>query len=919
MKQDYARLKGVLLASAAVAAVGAPTLALGQGKETKSDNLNEVVVTGIVRSNLSAVRSKLNATGISDVVSSDEVQALPDLTIVEALRRIPGLSVLPATDNEHPRDEAATPVLRGLGPVYNNVTIDGLPIASPGTPNGTLGTAGRGVRLDILPSSMIQEMVVKKTFSADLDPNAIGGAIELKTRSAFDHGGRSFFTIESSLGAANDEGAPKSQDPIGYRLVSTGSFTFGPDKCFGLVVAANYQKLDSATGNHATTDTIFESYYNNGTLVTGASTGNGIAVPQQDKYWLLEDHRTRYGLTAKFQARPVDKLETFLTLGTYRFQDNIQRNELILDPRVRTTVLNQTPTSGSYPVGDVEVGYQNDDVITNTKVAQFGADYRLDDHDLLRLRANASRATYREPFEMFKYVTGVVNAKPGTAGATVVASPNFAFNYNTSGFYQSFNFPAAAYYNLANYGADYWRPNSARSITDTLQTIRLDYAHNREARDRGLGFGLGVSYSKDSPTYEIHRPDYEPNTNLPQATLAAAIGPTGTLLPLSQTGLYMLTIDPAKARAAFEALLAAGGLNQTDQSTFNNQDNFEHREETVGAYGLVSYATDKFRFEAGLHSDNTDQRTVGRAKINGVWTPYPTSSSYKFLLPSAVGSYQITDALDVRFGASQTIGRPSYDAYAARSSISFVNVSDQGNGAATGVKVSVGNPAIKPRLSTNLDLAVDYRLTNKKGGLLSVAVFNKDIKDEIFTASSIGYTYQGVNYVNAVVSEPVNASKATVKGLELSAVVNSLEWVHPWLMDFGFAGNWAFLDGRINVLKSDGTRRAIDRLIGQPDQTKNVSVFYQAHNFEVRAAWNWQGKALRSVTNDIDWQDLYFAPREQVDVQASYHLKSNLSFVTQVSNLTHQRIVSVTGPGQAFLKDSYSVPTTYWAGVRWTY
>ena len=51
----------------------------------------------------------------------------------ETLRRMPGLAVLPTLDNEHPRDETATPVVRGLGAAYNNVTIDGSPIASPGS------------------------------------------------------------------------------------------------------------------------------------------------------------------------------------------------------------------------------------------------------------------------------------------------------------------------------------------------------------------------------------------------------------------------------------------------------------------------------------------------------------------------------------------------------------------------------------------------------------------------------------------------------------------------------------------------------------------------------------------------------------------------------------------------------------------
>lgn len=255
-------------------------------------------VTGVRRANAAAVESKRAATNITDVISATDVRALPDSTIVEALRRVPGLSVLPATDNEHPRDEAATPVLRGLGPSYNNVTIDGLTIASPGTPNGTLGSITRGVRLDLLPASMVSELQVVKTFTPDLDPNATGGAINLKTRSAFENGGKPFFSADAALGHANDVGKPRDQEDPGYRVNATGSRTFGSEQQYGVTVSANYQTLSSYTETHMTTDTVHYGFYdNNGVLQSGANLGNGWAVPQQDKYWYVQDQRDRYGVT----------------------------------------------------------------------------------------------------------------------------------------------------------------------------------------------------------------------------------------------------------------------------------------------------------------------------------------------------------------------------------------------------------------------------------------------------------------------------------------------------------------------------------------------------------------------------------------------------------------------------------------------
>lgn len=366
-----------------------------------ADASGDIVVTGIRRANATAIQSKRNATNIVDVVSATDVRALPDNTIVEALRRIPGLSVLPATDNEHPRDEAATPVMRGLGPSYNNVTIDGLTIASPGTPNGTLGSITRGVRLDILPSSMVSEIQVVKTFSANLDPNATGGAINLKTRSAFENGGKPFFTAEAALGHANDTGKPRDQSEPGYRLIATGSTTFGAAHQFGVTLSANYQQLSSFTETHMTTDTVHYSFYdNNGVLQSGTNLGNGYAVPQQDKYWYVMDKRDRYGLTAKFEARVTDTLDAFATAGYYVFRDNMERNEIIIDPRNRGRVYHQTATSGSYPGGDVEVGYSNQITTTRTRVGQAGVNWHPAENQLVacarryRTRPIANRSSW---------------------------------------------------------------------------------------------------------------------------------------------------------------------------------------------------------------------------------------------------------------------------------------------------------------------------------------------------------------------------------------------------------------------------------------------------------------------------------------------------------------------------------------------
>nr|WP_244952542.1 TonB-dependent receptor [Xanthomonas maliensis] len=892
-------------------------------------------VTGVRRANAAAVESKRAATNITDVISATDVRALPDSTIVEALRRVPGLSVLPATDNEHPRDEAATPVLRGLGPSYNNVTIDGLTIASPGTPNGTLGSITRGVRLDLLPASMVSELQVVKTFTPDLDPNATGGAINLKTRSAFELGGKPFFSADAALGHANDVGRPRHQDDPGYRLNATGSRTFGSEQQYGVTVSANYQTLSSYTETHMTTDTVHYGFYDaNGVLQTGSNLGNGWAVPQQDKYWYVQDQRDRYGVTAKFEARPSAALEAYALAGYYVFKDNMQRNEVIIDPRNRNQVFDQTATSGRYPGGDIEVGYSNQITTTRTKVAQLGTLWRPTDRQQLSVRGSWSDATYEEPIRMIKYATGIT--RPAAVpvgqtgnGVTLHATPNYAFDYDTSQLNQRFAVSPQAYDNLDNYSLSYWRPDYQRNAADRILTGRLDYGFNQGESDQGFGMAAGIAYTTDKPSFDIYRVEYQPNASAPALGLRDVVG--SGRAPMRYVGLNLLTIDPDKANRVLAAT-PLSAFNSTDQSAFSNQDNFTHTENIFGSYGLLSYRAERFNLQAGLHYDSTRIETVGRrrqldaASQQYVYVDDPTRSSYGYLLPSAILTYHLNDALDLRVGASRTLGRPPYDAYAARTSIGFVNTSDAGNPNAQGVTVTLGNPDIKPRVSNNLDLSLEWRLPGDFDGFLSAAIFDKHIEDEIFTLSRTDrFTFDGTTYANALISTPANASKAQIRGVEFNVILNTLEPLAPWLRGFGVSANLALLDGSLQVPYSIGSgttlsqqTRTLDNLVGQPDNTANATLFYNTGGLELRLAYNRQGKALRSIVSNVDWQDLYWSPRTQLDFSATYAVSKQLSVIGQIGNLTHSRITSVTGPGENLLKDSYSVPTTYWVGLRFT-
>lgn len=864
----------------------------------------EILVTGTRGANQDAIAIKRRERGIVDAISSDEAQRLPDLTIINAIRRIPGVSVLPVSDNEHPRDEAISPVLRGLNQSYNNVTINGLPVASPGTPLSGSGSAGRGVRLDILPTSLVKQIVVVKTFTADLDPNAVGGAVDLRTRSAFDQGGKPFLVVDAGIANTSEKGLPTRQDDFGTRLSVTASTTFGADRNLGIVLSGNYQRLENYTEVHATTDSVFYNFYDdNGVRVTNNTLGNGIAVPQQDKSWYNQNDRERWSITGKLEGEFGD-VKLFGLLGYYRFTDQYDRNEIIINGR-NASITNQTPTSGTYAGASAEVGYRTGATISTTRLAQAGIEWRPSDVDLLTIKGSLSKATSREPHDMVKFSAGM------NSSGTVIALPQLGFDYDTSQFHHSFNVDPDAYYDLSLYGGDYWR-KIERNVGGKTADIRLDYRHNIDGE--GFGFGAGADYVENRAWYSIYRDQYK-ITDF-SYTLADVGQISEAPLSFNRSGIRVLTIDNDRAWGIFNQ--NPGLFIMSDSSGSNNQDNFNHKEKSLSGYAMLSYNRGPLKMLAGLHGERTKLTTEGRIREQGVWGPIVTSSDYSFLLPSILGSYDLSPDLRLRAGFSQTIGRPSYEAYAARTSINFQNENDIGDPDAFNVSVNIGNPDIKPRKADNFDLSVEWNLSNQYGGLISAGLFHKNIRDEIYSAISQGFTYDNVTYKNATVTQPANASSAKISGIELAAIVNSLEFIAPVFSGFGLSANLSFMDGEMVVPVSGASHRKVDRLLGQPDQIRNLSVFYTNGGFELRGAYNWTGRALREVVPGIAWQDIYWAPRKQFDLQARYDVRPGLSLVAEVSNITKERIDSVTGPGRNLLKDSYSTPRTAWLSINWT-
>ncbi|WP_211092305.1 TonB-dependent receptor [Chitinophaga eiseniae] len=128
--------------------------------------LTGVVITSSAsrESTASLYTRQKNEAGISNGISREQISALPDKNIGETLKRISGVSTV---DNRRV-------VVRGIAERYNIAMMDGAVLPST-------DVQVRDFEFDIIPSNLIDNVIVSKTATPDMSFGFGGGLIQVNT------------------------------------------------------------------------------------------------------------------------------------------------------------------------------------------------------------------------------------------------------------------------------------------------------------------------------------------------------------------------------------------------------------------------------------------------------------------------------------------------------------------------------------------------------------------------------------------------------------------------------------------------------------------------------------------------------------------------------------------------------------------
>ena len=250
-----------------------------------SRRLENIIVTGVLQGQQRAINQQKSADNIKNIVSADQIGRFPDPNVAEALQRVPAVNI------ERDQGEGRYVLVRGLAPQFTNVSINGEQIPSP--------EAGvRYVALDAIPADQLASIEVSKAITPDMDGDAIGGSVNLITRTALS----STPTIRASALLGYNDITEKSN--------LQGSLEVGKrffNEKLGIMLNSSYYETDRGSDNWERDDSELE----------------------------LRDYeltRTRMGLSSTIDYKLNSEHEFYFRTIYNRFTDREQRRTYLFVP-----------------------------------------------------------------------------------------------------------------------------------------------------------------------------------------------------------------------------------------------------------------------------------------------------------------------------------------------------------------------------------------------------------------------------------------------------------------------------------------------------------------------------------------------------------------------------------------------------------
>lgn len=911
-----------------------------------ASSLEEVVVTGIRESLQRNLDMKREATGVVDVISSEDIGKFPDSNVAASLQRVPGVSI----QRSGTRGEPTGITVRGFGGDFNETLYDGRRIST--------ASGGRSVDFSTVGADFVGALSVMKTPDITLSASSIGATVNVMFPKPFDRPGPRFVT--SLSGSMQDE-AGDVQPTFGALFSNTFA-----DDTLGILVDAIY------TDRSTDTNRVFVSGWEGGRFapcqLTAACTADELLpeAPKPFVGWWQQQYGAEQSQVSDeridgriaFQWRPSDSV--LLTVD-----DNYSRQKVVTETYgfalwfglndLRNVQLDDNGTVVDFVQSGTPMDLNASIAEQLRETNQTGINLKIDVSENFSLDIDASYAKSEQNPDG----QGSDGADIGYGGALGTALGVRVLGDSSDTLPQLTTFgpngDPSRYLDPSVIGSHVLVRTSEEN-TDTLRQARITATWQQD----GLRFDAGTSYLDDK--FELEDRNTFANNFwqawsgygtpsgrtsgvlVPSDLYRGTIGTSGFIPGFSGAGSLPPQLLVYNPRALYSYLQGLGNPQAQNIPGFNygccdytgsldlalDPGSVQDIEEkTWAAFVRASFQVDvagkPFHFSAGVRNERTHVESSGLGRLPILLTqnpadptllsttysetqPITTKSRYSYLLPSLDMKLEVTPDFHARFGASRTLTRPA---------INFLTpVLNVGALPRVGaLTADGGNPALKPYLSDNFDFAVEWYY--QQNSYASLNYFIKDVTNFIVQ----GTQRQTINDVidpttgqPAVytVSQRVNGPDATVDGFELA-------WQHVFGdTGFGFNGNVTLVDTDKPYNRYDLSTSGF-AVTGLADSANFVG-FYDRNGFEVRVAANWRDEYLLQFgqnqnNSQFGAEPTFVNSSLQIDVSTSYQLTDYLNVFFEALNVTNDTM-STHGRFDNQLLDVFAYGRRYALGAR---
>lgn len=820
-------------------------------EETKE--LATVTVTGIRGSVQKSLDSKREAATHVEVVSAEDIGKLPAKNVADTLQRVAGINVGASGGSEGGFDESERVSMRGTAAALTQTLVNGHLVGTGDwlVTNQT-SNVGRSVSYALFPSEIVDQVIVNKGSQAKLVEGGAAGTIDIRTRKPLDF--KTDFTAEATLGAVYSD-LPEDDEPQLSGLMNwknaSGNLgillqAFHESRSLrrdGQEVVGGYSQIPAASVAAIADPQLAGLYYPN---LIGTT--------------LFTQKRERKGGTFDIQYKPTDTLTLDLN-GFYSKldADNYNRNYMLWSSKFATTqvpssytVRNGVLADAVYPATSGGIPFTVYDQISRISESDTGylalnADWQASDRLNFKFEGGSTTGHGKTPRQDALEL-----------GLDADAGASWALGGTTSPLDWTVGGDGTLDDALAH---------SSSTAVFGLQDSNAKDKEDWFSADGELYFDSGLLSTLDfGVRYAEHTRENDGGYNLSLASggLSGYVFPAAGQSYPDNFGSTIGGTYPTDIWYYSESQLAAisRALGTPAPSW---QTAYKVQEENAAAYLQANLVGEQWSGNLGVryvHTSGENNYNQSAPSSAGGYLPVSVDNNYGKFLPSLNFKYEISNDLVARLASSRTMTRADYSDLAGY--ISLTDLTHTGSG---------GNPKLKPIISNNYDLSLEWYFAPR--GLLAGSVYYMDMKDFIAPQSRTAiYRDQTASaaagsdvYASYLMSSPGNID-ASVKGLELT-------YEQPLGDSFGMSANYTYADGET---ETGGP------LLGTSKNTYNLSGYFESDRLSGRVSYTWRSS-------------FYFGPRRSypfyqdqfgtLSATLSYRVNDHLSLSLDGLNLNN--------------------------------